>query len=47
MDSSITIPFIKEGKLGIGINLNAKPKNDLLCLQAAKLFEDLIGIKMK
>lgn len=42
---SITIPFIKEGKLGIGINLNANPKNDLLCLQAAKMFEDLIGIK--
>ncbi|ATZ17768.1 amidase family protein [Mesoplasma melaleucae] len=42
---SITIPFIKEHKLGIGINLSAKPKNDLLCLQAAKMFEDIIGIK--
>ncbi|ASZ08920.1 Asp-tRNA(Asn)/Glu-tRNA(Gln) amidotransferase GatCAB subunit A [Mesoplasma chauliocola] len=42
---SITIPFLKENKLGIGINLNAKPKNDLLCLQAAKLLEDIIGIK--
>ncbi|AGY41234.1 Aspartyl-tRNA(Asn) amidotransferase subunit A, Glutamyl-tRNA(Gln) amidotransferase subunit A [Mesoplasma florum W37] len=42
---SITIPFVKEGKLGIGININAKPKEDLLCLQAAKLLEDIIGIK--
>ncbi|AVN60181.1 Asp-tRNA(Asn)/Glu-tRNA(Gln) amidotransferase GatCAB subunit A [Mesoplasma entomophilum] len=42
---SITIPFLKEGKLGIGININAKPKEDLLCLQAAKMLEDIIGIK--
>ncbi|AVN60843.1 amidase family protein [Mesoplasma florum] len=42
---SITIPFVKEEKLGIGININAKPKEDLLCLQAAKLLEDIIGIK--
>ncbi|AVN62207.1 amidase family protein [Mesoplasma coleopterae] len=42
---SITIPFLKEGKLGIGININAKPKDDLLCLQAAKMLEDIIGIK--
>ncbi|AVN63531.1 Asp-tRNA(Asn)/Glu-tRNA(Gln) amidotransferase GatCAB subunit A [Mesoplasma florum] len=42
---SITIPFVKEGKLGIGININTKPKEDLLCLQAAKLLEDIIGIK--
>ncbi|ATZ21372.1 amidase family protein [Mesoplasma tabanidae] len=42
---SITIPFLKEGKLGIGININTKPKQDLLCLQAAKVLEDIIGIK--
>lgn len=39
---SITIPFIKKDGLPIGINLNTKPKTDLLTLQAAKYLEDLI-----
>ncbi|QBQ07338.1 aspartyl/glutamyl-tRNA amidotransferase subunit A [Spiroplasma gladiatoris] len=39
---SITIPFIKKENLPIGINLNAKPKEDLLVLQAAKYLENLI-----
>lgn len=40
---SITIPFIKENNLPIGINLCAKPKMDLLALQAAKYLENLIN----
>ncbi|AHI52471.1 amidase family protein [Spiroplasma culicicola] len=39
---SITIPFVNYDNLPIGINLNAKPKNDLLLLQASKYMEDLI-----
>lgn len=42
---SITIPFVKKNNLGIGINLMTKPKDDLLCLQAAKVCENIIGIK--
>ncbi|QGS51571.1 amidase family protein [Spiroplasma tabanidicola] len=39
---SITIPFIEKNNLPIGININAKPKNDLQVLQAAKFLENLI-----
>ncbi|AGR40835.1 amidase family protein [Spiroplasma taiwanense] len=40
---SITLPFIKENELPIGINLNAKPKEDLFLLQISKYVEDLIN----
>ncbi|WP_339021102.1 amidase family protein [Spiroplasma endosymbiont of Atherix ibis] len=39
---SITIPFVTQDNMPIGINLNAKPKNDLKVLQAAKFLEDII-----
>ncbi|PPE04958.1 aspartyl/glutamyl-tRNA amidotransferase subunit A [Entomoplasma ellychniae] len=42
---SITIPFTKKAGMGIGINFITKPKSDLLCLQAAKVAENIIGIK--
>ncbi|AGR41822.1 amidase family protein [Spiroplasma diminutum] len=40
---SITIPFVKEDNMPIGINLNAKPKEDLKVLQAAKYLEQIIN----
>ncbi|WP_338985303.1 amidase family protein [Spiroplasma endosymbiont of Diplazon laetatorius] len=40
---SVTIPFVTEDNMPIGINLNAKPKSDLKVLQAAKLLEDIIS----
>ncbi|QHX36366.1 amidase family protein [Spiroplasma sp. BIUS-1] len=39
---SITIPFVTQDKMPIGINLNAKPKEDLKVLQAAKFVEELV-----
>ena len=44
---SITIPFVFENNLPIGINFNAAPKKDLLVLQAAKLAETILGLKNK
>jgi len=40
---SITIPFVTENNLPIGINLNAQRKEDLLVLQAAKAVEGVIS----
>ncbi|ATZ16624.1 aspartyl/glutamyl-tRNA(Asn/Gln) amidotransferase subunit A [Entomoplasma freundtii] len=40
---SITLPFVFENGLPIGINLNAAPKKDRLVLQAAKKVETLLG----
>jgi len=40
---SITIPFVTENQLPIGINLNAQRKEDLLVLQAAKVVETVIA----
>ncbi|AOG60076.1 aspartyl/glutamyl-tRNA amidotransferase subunit A [Spiroplasma helicoides] len=40
---SITLPFIKENNLPIGINLNAKPKADLELLQASNYLEQLLS----
>ncbi|AUM62367.1 amidase family protein [Spiroplasma monobiae] len=39
---SITLPFVCKENMPIGINLNAKPKEDLEVLQAAKIIEKLI-----
>ncbi|QEH61362.1 aspartyl/glutamyl-tRNA amidotransferase subunit A [Spiroplasma chinense] len=44
---SITLPFVKHNNLPIGINLNAKPKEDLKLLQASKYLEDLISKVIK
>ncbi|WP_342258631.1 amidase family protein [Spiroplasma endosymbiont of Dioctria linearis] len=40
---SITIPFVSQENMPIGINLNAKPKEDLKVLQAAKYLENIIA----
>lgn len=42
---SITIPFFKTKNMPVGINITTKVKTDLLTLQAAKLLENIIGIK--
>ncbi|AGJ90553.1 amidase family protein [Mycoplasma putrefaciens] len=42
---SITIPFFEIEKMPVGINITTKAKSDLLTLQAAKLLENIIGIK--
>ncbi|AVP49442.1 amidase family protein [Williamsoniiplasma luminosum] len=42
---SITIPFTTEEAMPIGINLNAGVYQDKKLLQAAKVLEDIIGIK--
>lgn len=42
---SVTIPLTFKDGLPIGININTKPTNDLLVLQAAKLLENIINIK--
>lgn len=42
---SITLPFVFENGLPIGINLNAAPKNDRLLLQAAQKVETILGHK--
>ncbi|ATZ18995.1 aspartyl/glutamyl-tRNA amidotransferase subunit A [Williamsoniiplasma somnilux] len=44
---SITIPFVEEQSMPIGINLNTAPGQDLKVLQAAKVCENIIGIKNK
>lgn len=40
---SITLPFIKSNGLPIGINLNARPKNDLELLQVSKYIEEVVA----
>ncbi|WP_434329036.1 amidase family protein [Mycoplasma capricolum] len=42
---SITIPFFEIKNMPVGINITTKVKTDLLTLQAAKLLENIIGIK--
>ncbi|WP_338970124.1 amidase family protein [Spiroplasma endosymbiont of Labia minor] len=44
---SITLPFIKEKNMPIGINLNAAPKNDLFLLQVAKYVETFLNLPIE
>jgi aspartyl-tRNA(Asn)/glutamyl-tRNA(Gln) amidotransferase subunit A len=44
---SLTIPFVSENDLPIGLTINAWKKEDRLVLQAAKVVEDLIANMQK